>query len=348
MAPALTTQIDANSPSSTGDTCSSVSTFPLADAPVALIGQAGAWFAIEKDEDAILVTPRQSLPCRCTIRVAALFEQDRGFFDANTVMGRLNFPRGATETQRYVPYTHDPQRSLRELFLPVETMPEDDWPVSVGRWRNYQAIAKRLLASAGVSWGGLIPEEIDALVANVVWPEPLEGCLLHALVQRFHSVGDCVVEIGSFRGRSATALAMGLAGVSSPAKIVSIDPHLEHPHNVDHVRIALAQIGEGDRLVQFRGTSGEAHKLIRPESASLVFVDGDHSYEQVVADFENYRGIVAPGGCLVFHDYGYGDHNRREEADPGVRRAVDQHVMTANDFTPLLLGHTQFAFTKRG
>ncbi len=320
--------------------------FSLADIPVAMIGQEGAWFSVEKDGEGVIVQPRHPLPCRCTIRVAALFQQDRGFPDVNTVMSRLCFPRGETKAQRYEPYTLDAERNLKELFLPVETTPEDDWPVSVSRWRNYQAIARRLLTAADVSWSGLSSEDIQSLVTNMVWPEPLEGCLLHALTQSTHECGDCVVEIGSFRGRSASMLALALRGVNSPAKIISIDPHADQPTNFDHVRLAMNQLGEADRLIQYRGGSDEAWKLLRPGCASLVFVDGDHSYDQLLSDFDHYKDVLAPGGCMVFHDYGYGNHSGREEADPDVRQAIDSHVMKAEGFTPLLLAHTQLAFLK--
>jgi predicted O-methyltransferase YrrM len=42
----------------------------------------------------------------------------------------------------------------------------------------------------------------------------------------------------------------------------------------------------------------------------LVFIDGDHTYESVSADWENYSPMVAPGGIVAFHDIlprpGYG------------------------------------------
>ncbi len=85
---------------------------------------------------------------------------------------------------------------------------------------------------------------------------------------------------------------------------------------------------------------------MRPETASLVFVDGDHTCEQVVADFANYRDLLAVGGCMVFHDYGYGEHHGQEDVCPGVRAAVDRHVLTDPAFKPLVLVDTAFAFVK--
>lgn len=34
----------------------------------------------------------------------------------------------------------------------------------------------------------------------------------------------------------------------------------------------------------------------------FIFIDADHRYESVKADWENYRGMVAPGGVIAFHD----------------------------------------------
>jgi predicted O-methyltransferase YrrM len=37
-------------------------------------------------------------------------------------------------------------------------------------------------------------------------------------------------------------------------------------------------------------------------SVDLLFIDGDHSYDGVLADFENYAPLVRPGGLIAFHD----------------------------------------------
>lgn len=313
-----------------------------------LFGALREAFTAESDEHEIVIRPKQPLSRRCTIRPAALFEHEHGFPDVNTVMGRLVFASGSTQAQRYRPFTLDEHRRLCEVFLPIEAMPDDDWTTSTCRWFNYQTMAHRLLEAAGESWGGLSDRDVDELVRFVPWPEPLEGCILHALVQRTARRGVCVVEIGSFRGRSLSMMAMALRGVDSDSTLISIDPHLDEPHNQAHVRLALAQIGEEDRLVQFRCTSDRASKLLRQGSASLVFVDGDHAFDQVLSDFNHFRDILAPGGCLLFHDYGYGDHNGRPEADPEVRKAIDHHVLADATLSPLLLAHTLFAFVKRG
>lgn len=40
----------------------------------------------------------------------------------------------------------------------------------------------------------------------------------------------------------------------------------------------------------------------RRKGIDVLFIDGDHSYKGVKADFENYKGLVKKGGIIVFHD----------------------------------------------
>lgn len=319
---------------------------PLDGVTISPIGQPAAWFTVEHDAESLTIRPKRPLPRRCTIRPAALFHQQRGFPEVNAVMGRLNFANGATAAQTYRPFTRDPQRKLRELFLPVEAGPDDDWPNSAARWSNFQAVARRLLAAANVPWEGLSRRDVDELVEFIHWEEPFEACILHALTQWTHARGSCVIEIGSRRGRSLSMLAMALRGVRSDAPLISVDPHLDRPHNSAHVRLALRHIGEETRLVQFVCGSDQAARLIAKEAASLIFIDGDHSAPQVRADFRNYLPLLAPGGCLLFHDYGFGNHNGLPDAHPDVRQVLDAEVIGKPGLTPLLLSHTLFAFLK--
>lgn len=46
----------------------------------------------------------------------------------------------------------------------------------------------------------------------------------------------------------------------------------------------------------------KVHDLHSGRSIDFLFIDGDHSYNGVKADFENYAPLVRPGGLIVFHD----------------------------------------------
>ena len=318
----------------------------LGDLPVYLVGPGRDKFEVCAEGDSLRITPRQAMDRRHTIRPVALFDNSRGYPDLNAIMGRLIFPNKSAAAQVYKPFTLDPKRRLKELFLPVRTMPDDDRSTSPVGWQNSCTMLGRLLSAADVPWSGLSTGEIDTLVTYIDWPDPLEGCLLHALTQWTHHFGRAVIEIGSFRGRSLSMLTLALKSAASSSPVISIDPHGEQPFNREHVRTRMKEIGQEDRLIQVLRPSDDAARLLRPETASLVFVDGDHVYDQVAADFASYRDLLAVGGCLVFHDYGYGEHHGQEDACPGVRAAVDEHVLTDPAFRPLALVDTTFAFVK--
>lgn len=64
--------------------------------------------------------------------------------------------------------------------------------------------------------------------------------------------------------------------------------------------------------------SVKAATLFEPESLDMVFIDGDHHYDDVVADIEAWWPIVKMGGYLTGHDYGGG-----QPEWVGVDEAVD-------------------------
>lgn len=318
----------------------------VSQVPVEFVGSARELFSTVAQGDTLAIQPKSPLPARCTVRPVALFENGHCGNEANTVMGRLLFQPGAEHAQTYQPFTLDPMRRLRRLWLLTEQTPDDDLYASEARWRNWEAVAADLLQRCDISWGGLSSGNVRHLLELEPWQQPLEGCILHALTQWSHKVGQKVIEIGSLRGQSTSMLAMALRGVGSDLPLVSIDPHLDQPFNEDQVRLTLAQIGEQERLEQITRTSDAAASLFEPESASLVFVDGNHSYEQVLADFRNFGGVLAPGGWLLFHDYGYGNHNGKADVVPDVRPAIDEILKTEPGFRPVLLAHTLLALVK--
>ncbi len=53
----------------------------------------------------------------------------------------------------------------------------------------------------------------------------------------------------------------------------------------------------------------------------FLIIDGDHSYDGVKRDFENYVSLVRPGGLIVFDDYDV-------VAWPDIKRYVDEEIAT--------------------
>jgi len=319
----------------------------LGDVPVVLCCSVpGVDFEVSVAGNELSILSRRPLPRRCTMRPMALFENGRGYVDITTAMGRLVFPHGATAAENYKPFTQDKNRRLRKLYLAVEAMPEDDQPASRWRWQNTLPVAEDLLKASGVPWNPPARQEIDQLLTFADWPVPIEACVLYVLTAWAQARGRFVLEVGSFRGSSLMVLAMALRAAKSDLPIVSVDPHLDQPFNRDHALLALRQIGEDGRLIQIPMRSDVVAGLLQPASASLIFIDGDHGYEQVKADIANYDPLLAPGGCMVLHDYGFGAHNGYPDPHPGVRRAVDEVLFGRPDHRPILSAHTMVAFVK--
>jgi hypothetical protein len=67
----------------------------------------------------------------------------------------------------------------------------------------------------------------------------------------------------------------------------------------------------------FRLTSVEAAKLFPDKSLDLVYIDGDHRTESVIADITSWLPKIRKGGIISGHDYSHGWVT--------VRKGVDHH-----------------------
>ncbi len=124
--------------------------------------------------------------------------------------------------------------------------------------------------------------------------------------------GGRIVEIGSFRGRSAIILA---SAAPADVKLTAIDPHAggdrgpneiapeaergEADHEAFHGNLRAAGVAE--RVRHRRTYSGAALGELR-EPLDLLYVDGAHRYGPARADIEGYGALVRPGGTLLVHD----------------------------------------------
>ncbi|MBW7961162.1 class I SAM-dependent methyltransferase [Bradyrhizobium sp. BR 10261] len=146
------------------------------------------------------------------------------------------------------------------------------------------------------------------------WLMPGETQLLYDLARDF---GDVILEVGTFRGRSATVLTSGAArrrGVRvSKAQFFSIDIN---PAARLLAYELLRKRGLANRALFFHGTLPEFRAKF-PITPTLAFIDGDHTYEGVLADLAELSTLLAPNTPVVFHDYLNPD-------TPGVSKAVDE------------------------
>lgn len=139
--------------------------------------------------------------------------------------------------------------------------------------------------------------------------------------------GWAIIEIGSYTGVSAMAMAYG-AGQGRGAHVTCIDPwpqprpgepdqaHAERQRHAEELfkrNMALALWP----VTALKAWSTDVAKMwIQP--VGMLFIDGDHRYEAVRADYEAWLPHLAPGCWLVMHDY-------IGEVD-GVARVVDELI----------------------
>lgn len=134
---------------------------------------------------------------------------------------------------------------------------------------------------------------------------PTEGGFLYQLAQ-LESRNGVIVEIGSWKGKSTILLASGSMKVGGE-KVYAIDPHkplaeegyVEDTEAEFHKNIKAA--GVQDHVVPMVMTSEEAAKgWSKP--IRLLWIDGDHRYEQVKRDFLLWSPHVVEGGIIAMHD----------------------------------------------
>ncbi len=146
-----------------------------------------------------------------------------------------------------------------------------------------------------------------------------EGLALHAAGRDGGSVGP-LLEVGSYCGKSAVYL--GAAARAGGTVLFSVDHHRGSEENQagwEHhdPEVVDPETGRMDTLPFFRRTierAGLEDAVVAVVGDSpviaanwstplgLVFVDGGHALDVVLADFEAWSPHVAAGGVLVFHD----------------------------------------------
>ena len=155
---------------------------------------------------------------------------------------------------------------------------------------------------------------------------PTELMLIAAFVKQ-RQPAVCF-EIGTFDGRTTENMA---ANQPADGKCYTLDLP---PDGADNAALPLASgdksyiakpasgarisaQAKSGRIVQLYGDSATFDFAPYRGQVDLMFIDGSHSYEYVLADTESAWQLVKPGGLLLWHDYD-------SRWWPGVTRALNQ------------------------
>ena len=156
-----------------------------------------------------------------------------------------------------------------------------------------------------------------------IWPavDSIEGMLVSPLQERWlfkmaSSLPDGarILEIGSFKGRSTVCIAYGCLGTRK--HVFTIDTFKGVYQDVKH-RKDLATIFAEGFFDEWRANIernnlsgyvtplvGHSCKIARIWAAPIhmLFIDGSHQFEDVMADFANFYPYVVPDGIIALHD----------------------------------------------
>ena len=126
---------------------------------------------------------------------------------------------------------------------------------------------------------------------------PNQGKLLHLLAKLVSA--KRILEIGTLGGYSTIWLARALP---PNGRLISLE------FSAKHAEVAKSNVQRADlsERVEIRvGAALDSLPSIEKEGIApfdFIFIDADHRYPSVKADWENYSPMIAPGGIFAFHD----------------------------------------------
>lgn len=162
------------------------------------------------------------------------------------------------------------------------------------------------------------------------------------------------VELGSWRGLTTAYLATACRA-RKRGHVFAVDTFAgTREHNTryktvetiggstfDDFKRTITQAGANDWVTPYVGYTTEMAARHQDRKIAFLFIDADHSYAGVKADFETWFPLVAPGGIVAFHDYSMVDGDVHEYVNREIKPRTDLIV------APGAVVPNIFAATKR-
>lgn len=138
-----------------------------------------------------------------------------------------------------------------------------------------------------------------------------EGEYLKSLASQI-PLGGTIVEIGSYRGKSTCYLGTGLLiSGNTSAHVQAIDLwtkgnttstkyHTEETWFMFNKQVE--DMGLKDIITPYMNSSVDA-AIRHKHKIDMLFIDGNHKYPYVLADWNAWRKFLKSGSIVAFHDY---------------------------------------------
>lgn len=157
-----------------------------------------------------------------------------------------------------------------------------------------------------------------------------------AALARYAQGRTPIVEIGVWHGVTTAVLrqAMRADGI-----LWAVDPfptgRLGFSPQKPIAQSEVARVTNGTvRWIRSTGQAAAAqYQREQRERVSLIFVDGDHSYDGLAGDWFAWKPLLAPGGLVCLHDSR--STPRRDIEHAGSVKATKGIVLQDRDFEPI-------------
>ena len=168
----------------------------------------------------------------------------------------------------------------------------------------------------------------------------------------FLNEGAVCAEIGVWKGDFSKEIIK-----KNPSKLYLIDPwksitdipdrwHAAPQDEMDAIYNSVSSAFDSDDRVQIiRKLSDDAASDIEDGSIDWIYIDGNHSYDFVKSDLENWWPKLKSGGALCGDDYQEGKY-QLESLDFGIVQAVDEFRSNMSNIKKFNLFKDQFVLVK--
>lgn len=136
--------------------------------------------------------------------------------------------------------------------------------------------------------------------------------------------GAIILEIGCYKGRSTCCFAFACVGTRK--HVFTIDTFNGNETDFtgndrrDFFNVWRKNIQRNNLQEYVTALISFSYEVVKTwsKSINLLFIDGSHIYEDVLADFNNFYPYVVPGGVIALHDV--------EPGHTGPLRVWNEHV----------------------